>query len=154
MLDLYVEFEAAIETLEHEQVNYALCGGLAVAFFTLPRFTQDIDILIAPEETERGKAILLPLGFKFFSTPMRFDKDAVEVHRLTKIEQSSGDHLFLDLIAAISPETRSILAARIRSTWNEKPIWVVSRAGLIELKKTANRPKDLLDLDALQESAQ
>ncbi len=125
-----------------------------MAFFALPRFTQDIDVLIAPDETERCKTILLPLGFKFFSTPMRFDQDAVEVHRLTKIEQSSGDHLFLDLIAAISPETRSILAARIRSTWKEKPIWVVSKAGLIELKKTANRPKDLLDLDALQETTE
>jgi len=61
--------------------------------------------------------------------------------------------LFLDLIAAISPQVQNILAARIRLLWKEKPVWVVSKAGLIELKKIANRPKDLLDLEALQENA-
>ncbi len=150
MLDLYTEFETVIEALEEHQINYAVCGGLAVSFFAQPRLTQDIDVLLAPAECERCKEILLPLGFQFLSTPMRFDTDTVEVHKLTKIEPGGADYIFLDLIAAISPLTQKILAEHVRLSWKEKPVWIVSRDGLIKLKKAAKRPKDFLDLDALK----
>ncbi len=151
MLDLYTEFEAVIGALEKHQIRYAVCGGLAVSFFAQPRLTQAIDILLTPIECERCKEILLPLGFQFLSTPMRFDNDAVEVHKLTKFETGGNDYVFLDLIAAISPFVQQILAERIRLSWKDKPVWVVSRDGLIKLKELAKRPKDLLDLDALRE---
>lgn len=154
MLDLYTEFEAVIEALEQQQIDYAVCGGLAVSFFAQPRLTQDIDVLLAPAECERCKEILLPFGFQFLSTPMRFDNDAVEVHKLTKFETGGNDYVFLDLIAAISPPVQKILAERIRLSWKDKPVWVVSREGLIKLKETAKRPKDLLDLESLRDETE
>jgi hypothetical protein len=151
MLDLYTEFEAVIDVLEQHQINYAVCGGLAVSFFAQPRLTQDIDILLAPAECDRCKEILLPLGFQFLSTPMRFDNEAVEVHKLAKFETGGTDYVFLDLVAGISPPVQQILAERIRLSWKGKLVWVVRRDGLIKLKETAKRPKDLLDLDTLRE---
>ena len=150
MLDLYVEFEKALDALEQHQINYALCGGLAVTFLAQPRFTEDIDILVSPDDCERCKAILQPLGFKFFSTPMRFDNDIVEVHKLTKIDPGDHDYIFLDVISAISPVAQEILSQRIRLAWKDKQVWVVSRAGLIKLKQASKRPKDQLDIDALE----
>jgi hypothetical protein len=152
MLDLYTEFEAALEVLEEHQINYAVCGGLAVTLLAQPRLTQDIDILVHPDDCDKTKAVLLPLGFKFFSTPMRFDNDTVEVHKLTKIETGGNDYLFLDLVVAISPFSQKILTERIRLSWRNKQIWVVSREGLIALKESSKRPKDLLDLEALKEA--
>jgi hypothetical protein len=152
MLDLYVEFEKVLVTLEQHQINYALCGGLAVTVLAQPRFTEDIDILVSPQDCERCKAVLLPLGFKFFSTPMRFDNDFVEVHKLTKIEPRVNDYLFLDVISAISPVAQEILAKRIRLSWKDKQVWVVTREGLIKLKEASKRPKDQLDIDALKEA--
>jgi hypothetical protein len=152
MLDLYTEFEAVLEVLEKHQINYAVCGALAVTLLAQPRLTQDIDILVHPDDCDKSKAILLPLGFKFFSTPMRFDNDTVEVHKLTKIEPGGNDYLFLDLVVAISPLSQKILTERIRLSWRNKQIWVVSREGLIALKESAKRPKDLLDLEALRET--
>ncbi|MDZ7305372.1 MAG: nucleotidyltransferase family protein [candidate division KSB1 bacterium] len=152
MLDLYTEFEAVLEALETHQINYAVCGGLAVTLLAQPRLTQDIDILVHPDDCDRSKAILLPLGFKFFSAPMRFDNDIVEVHKLTKIEIGGNDYLFLDLVVAISPFSQEILRERIRLSWRNKQIWVVSREGLIKLKESAKRPQDLLDLEALRET--
>ena len=150
MLDLYVEFEKALAALEQHQINYALCGGLAVTFLAQPRFTEDIDILVSPDDCERCKAILQPLGFKFFSTPMCFDNDIVEVHKLTKIDPGDHDYIFLDVISAISAAAQKILSQRIRLAWKDKQVWVVSRAGLIKLKQASKRPKDQLDIDALQ----
>ncbi|MCI0690721.1 nucleotidyltransferase family protein [candidate division KSB1 bacterium] len=150
MLDLYAEFEKALDALEQHQINYALCGGLAVTLLAQPRFTEDIDILVSPDDCERCKAILQPLGFKFFSTPMRFDNDIVEVHKLTKIDPGDHDYIFLDVISAISPVAREILSQRIRLAWKDKQVWVVSRPGLIKLKEASKRPKDQLDIDALK----
>ena len=82
---------------------------------------------------------------------MRFDEDFVEVHRLTEIDSMVGDHLFLDLIAAVSPIAQEILKQRIRLAWQNKEIWMVSREGLIQLKEVSRRPKDLLDIEALQQ---
>jgi hypothetical protein len=150
MLDLYVEFEKVLNTLEQHQIKYALCGGLAVTFLAQPRFTEDIDILVSPDDCEPCKVILQPLGFKFFSTPMRFESDIVEVHKLTKIDPGDSDYIFLDVISAISPVAKEILTNRIRLSWEDKQVWVVSREGLIKLKESSKRPKDQQDIDALK----
>jgi hypothetical protein len=154
MLDLYTEFEAVLDVLEQHQVNYAVCGGLAVILLTQPRLTEDIDILVHPKDCERCKEILLPQGFKFFSTPMRFENDLVEVHKLTKIEPGTNDYIFLDLIAAISPFSQEILSQRLRLAWKGRQLWIVSREGLIKLKESAKRPKDILDLANLKEQTE
>lgn len=150
MLDLHIEFEKVLETLEQHQINYALCGGLAVTVLAQPRFTEDIDILVSPQDCERCKAVLLPLGFKFFSTPMRFDSDFVEVHKLTKIDAETNDYIFLDVVSSISLSAQEILKNRIRLPWQDKQVWVVSRDGLIKLKENSKRPKDQLDIAALK----
>jgi hypothetical protein len=150
---LYIEFEKVLETLEQYQANYALCGGLAVTFLAQPQFTEDIDILVSPDDCERCKAILQPLGFKFFSTPMRFDNDSVEVHKLTKIDPGDHDYIFLDVISAISAAAQEILSQRIRLAWKDKQLWVVPREGLIKLKENSKRPKDQLDIEVLKGGA-
>jgi hypothetical protein len=150
MLDLYAEFGKVLDRLEQHQINYALCGGLAVTFLAQPRFTEDIDILVSPEDCERCKAILQPLGYKFFSTPMRFDNDMVEVHKLTKFDPGDHDYIFVDVISAISPVVQEILSKRIRLAWQNKQVWVVPRDGLIKLKENSKRPKDQLDIEALK----
>ena len=35
--------------LEHEQVQYVVCGGVAINLLGLPRATEDLDIFVAPE---------------------------------------------------------------------------------------------------------
>ncbi len=152
MLDLISEFEAVLEVLEQDQIEYAICGGLAVSFFAQPRLTEDIDILLPLAKVERCKEILRPLDFQFLSSPMRLGNDDVEIHKLTKIEPQGRDYLFLDLVAPISSFAKQVLSERIRLSWKDKPVWVVSREGLITLKEAAKRPQDLLDLDALRES--
>lgn len=150
MLDLYNEFEKVLETVEQHQINYALCGGLAVTFLTQPRFTEDIDILVSPNDCERCKAVLLSLGYKFFSTPRRFDNNLLEIHKLTKIDANTSDYIFLDVLSAISSATQEILSKRIRLNWKDKQVWMVSREGLIKLKENSKRSKDQLDIEALK----
>jgi hypothetical protein len=53
MLDLAAEFEAVVGALAREGVEYAVCGGFAMAIHGYPRATVAIDLLIRPEDEER-----------------------------------------------------------------------------------------------------
>ena len=57
MFDLYEEFRKLIGSLDERQVEYALCGGLAMAVYDRPRTTVDIDLLIVliSLKTMRGR---------------------------------------------------------------------------------------------------
>jgi len=45
-MDILEELKELIKKLNQEEIEYALCGGLAMAIYALPRATLDIDILI------------------------------------------------------------------------------------------------------------
>jgi len=149
-MDVFKEFESVVATLEHEQIPYALCGGLAVGVHAEPRATKDIDILLLTEDVERTKQVLLSCGFKFFSTPMFFADSQIELHKLTKIDRNIGDYIFLDLLLIKSPEATKIWESRQRLMWENQSIWVVSREWLIWMKRLRSSPLDLIDIDALE----
>ena len=152
-MDFFKEFKSVISTLEQAQIPYALCGGLAVGVHAEPRATKDIDILLLTEDVERTKQALLLCGFKFFSTPMFFAENKIELHKLTKIDRNIGDYIFLDLVLIKSPETAKIWESRQRLVWENQPIWIVSREWLIWMKKLRSSPLDLIDIDALEKSS-
>ena len=62
MLDLYEELKAIVAALDENGIDYALCGGLAMAVWGAPRATVDIDLLILAERLEETKAIARSLG--------------------------------------------------------------------------------------------
>ncbi len=47
-MDILGELKELIVKLKQEKIEYALCGGLAMAIYALPRATLDIDLLIEP----------------------------------------------------------------------------------------------------------
>lgn len=52
-MDLYAELIAVIDLLNAEGIEYAVCGGIAVALHGYVRFTHDLDILVRSEDTSR-----------------------------------------------------------------------------------------------------
>ena len=59
--------------LDQAGIDYALCGGLAVAVHGHPRMTKDIDILIRPESLEASKAALADIAYDLESGLFRFN---------------------------------------------------------------------------------
>ncbi len=49
-MDLHDELVSLVGALDAAGVDYALIGGLAVAVWGVPRFTQDIDLLVRRED--------------------------------------------------------------------------------------------------------
>src|SRR5882724_4632604 len=149
MLDIYEEFRNLVAVLEEHEIDYALCGGMAMAVHERPRMTIDIDILIQAESLDRVIAIATELGYKIRGRDMSFANGAVEIRRVSKIDPESGDLLSLDLLL-VTPQRRSAWESRVESEWEGGTFSVVSRAGLIALKQLRMSGQDLDDIKALE----
>ena len=146
-MDLYEELKALIAGLDRDHVDYAIIGGIAVAIWGAPRFTQDIDLLVLREDLERAKATARSCGFVLEALPMDF-RDGTELHRLSKM--AASEHLLVDLMLA----DRHLLApwqSRRRIAFDGGSISVVSRESLIAMKIGAGRQQDLLDVEKLKD---
>lgn len=147
-MDLFAELTALLRALEDAALDYALCGGVALAVHGLPRATKDIDILIRADDIDRLRAVARTCGFTVEALPMTFSSSGITVRRFTKL---SGPHpLMLDALIADGP-LEAVWHTRERLPYSEGSIWVVSRAGLVSLKLAAGRPQDLVDVQRLQE---
>ena len=59
----------------------------------------------------------------------------------------------LDLLLVDSPMLAEIWRTRETFEWESKPVWVVSRQGLIALKRLRGSSQDLADIARLEGSA-
>lgn len=149
MLDIYDEFRQLIEALAAHQVDYALCGGMAMAIHERPRMTIDIDLLIPAEWLDRVIPIARELGYNIRGKDLSFANGAVEIRRVSKIDPSSGDLLSLDLLL-VTPELQKVWDSRVQSDWEGVTLSVVSRAGLITMKRLRRSGQDLDDIKLLE----
>lgn len=150
MLDIYDEFRRLVEVFDAANVEYALCGGMAMAVHQRPRMTIDIDILIPPEFLERVIPIARELGYNIRGKDLSFANGAVEIRRVSKIDTASGDLLSLDFLL-VTPQLESVWESRVVSEWESGTFSVVSREGLIAMKQLRMSGQDLDDIEALAE---
>jgi hypothetical protein len=148
MIDFFQELKELLAALENAQIDYAVCGGVALAIHGAPRATQDIDLLLRREDLDRLRQAIRPFGFTLESFPMDF-ASGVTMQRFTKLIGS--DPLMLDVLFADGPLER-VWAERQTAEIEGGKLRVVSRQGLISLKLAAGRPQDLADIQRLEET--
>lgn len=149
-MDLFEELRALVDALRVAEIDYALCGAVALAIHGLPRATRDIDLMTRPQDLHALREVVRRLGYTIEALPMTFSGSGICMHRFTKLGASPSEPLMLDVLLAQPPidavfETRDTIALEGGSAW------VVSRAGLITLKLAAGRPQDLADVRRLEE---
>ncbi|CAN5667753.1 hypothetical protein BH18ACI4_BH18ACI4_02640 [soil metagenome] len=147
--DIYDELRKLISLLDEHEINYALCGGLAMAIHARPRSTIDIDMLIRSESLEKLLPLVLKLGYTIRGKDLSFAHGAIEIRRVSKIDSESGDLLSLDLLL-VTPELLPIWESRTTAEWEGGKLSVVSRNGLISLKELRGSGQDQDDIKALQ----
>jgi hypothetical protein len=150
VLDLEQELGAIVTALNTAQIEYALCGGMAMAVHGAPRATVDIDLLIRPEDLDRLIEIVAPLGFTFRANPMKFSGGDVRIDRVSKIDSRDGETLMLDLLL-VTPAVENVWDHRESMAWGGGTLNVVSRQGLIQLKTYRSSTQDRADIERLQE---
>jgi hypothetical protein len=149
MFDLFNEFRSLVAALDRNQIDYALCGGLAMAIHGRARATVDIDILLLSDSLDAAKDIAVELGYNIRGLDMSFAKGAIEIRRLSKIDRESGQVLSLDFLL-VTPQIQEIWDRRVKAEWEDGAISVVSREGLIALKSLRNSAQDQADIAVLE----
>lgn len=151
-LDLKQELEALVGALGEASVPFALCGGIAVTIHGAPRLTDDLDLLVPATSIAATKQVAATVGFDVPAAPMVFSRGTPRertVHRVSKLDE--GELLTLDLIV-VAGAFEAVWNDRVVVEWEGRRVPVVSRAGLLTMKRMAGRPKDLLDIAALEGS--
>jgi len=148
MATLLDELSALISALNENGVEYAVCGGLALTIHGFARATFDIDILIQAESLEKSYEIAAAFGYDIRGLDMSFKERGVEIRRVSKIDDD-GEVLPLDFLL-VTPKVEDVWKTREKLLWQDKDLWIVSREGLIKMKKLAGRAKDLIDIDRIR----
>lgn len=148
-MDLFEEVQRLAGAFRDAGVDWALCGGIALAVHGLPRATKDIDILARREDIPRVKTAAASCGFLLEALPMTFSSSGITIQRMTRVD-SSGETLMLDVLFADAP-LQAVWDGRVELMTEGGPLWVVSREGLLTLKLAAGRPQDIVDIQKLKE---
>jgi hypothetical protein len=93
--------------------------------------------------------VALRLGYRIEVGPMVVRKDVVEMHRFSKPDPDTGDLLSLDLLL-VTPALAGAWQARERVAWAHGTLPVVSRSGLVQMKRLRGSGLDLDDIRALE----
>jgi hypothetical protein len=147
MATLLEELLGITSDLEKNGIEYAVCGGLALTIHGFPRATFDIDVLIREESLESAYQIAAKKGFDIKGLDMSFKERAVEIRRVSKIDED-GEVLSLDLLL-VTPKVEDVWESREKLNLQAQDLWIVSHTGLIKMKELAGRPKDLIDIERL-----
>jgi len=141
------ELQGLIKLLRNAKIEYALCGGLAMAVHGWPRSTMDIDILIEKKNLAAARDLAKSLGFKREAHRMYFCDDKIQIHRLIKL--AGEEAIPLDLLT-VTPSLRSAWKQRVTLESAYGPICVVSRKGLAMMKNMRKSGQDKDDIRKLK----
>jgi hypothetical protein len=149
--DLYAEFKAVIQAFNAEGIAYAVCGGLAYSIHVEVRATIDMDFLIGPPDLPRSQQLLVQMGYTPHPRRMVFRGGSVTIQRLWKPQEQGGDVLVIDLLIADEASMPGVWDGREEHVWECLSVWVVSRDGLVALKRLRGSEVDLADIRRLTE---
>ncbi|GMQ96096.1 MAG: nucleotidyl transferase AbiEii/AbiGii toxin family protein [Gammaproteobacteria bacterium] len=158
-MSLYVPLFEALDDL---QVRYVVVGGLATVLHGYARLTADIDLIVDLEPQEVRKCIdaLIKHGMipRLPVDPYDFAELDIRRHwieeknmRVFSLWKPDEPLLSVDLFVEHPIEFELIWSRAEVVALGSVPVRIASIADLIRLKRLANRPQDLIDIEKLTE---
>ena len=141
------DFKELLSLFKKHDVRYLIVGGYAVMRYTEPRFTKDLDVLIAVDD-ENARAVYAAL--EEFGAPLQ-NLSPQDFAEEGYFYQMGLPPLRVDVLMSI-PGVNFAEAWRSRETVTvgETEMCFISKADLIKAKRASGRPQDLLDLENLE----
>lgn len=149
-----------VADLESLQQRFALVGGFAVSARTEPRFTRDVDLVVAVSDDDDAEAVLRALGARGYVVVATVEH--VAAGRLATARLASplapGRELIVDLLFASSGVEQEIAArAEPLELLAGLVVPVATLGDLLALKLLSRdddaRPQDAADIVALRAAA-
>ncbi len=150
-----------LQSLSDDQVQYVLVGGLAVQLHGYLRSTFDIDLVLAMNDENLSRFIdvakrhglvpVIPVPIDSLKDSNQIDKWHREKGMLAFAlrEPQAGGSVVDVLVRPEVPYEKLRIKAVAGSLFANK-VWIASIDDLLAMKRAANRPKDQLDIVALE----
>jgi hypothetical protein len=150
---IIAELYQLAEKFAANRLEYAVCGGLAMAIHGRPRLTVDIDVVVAAQDIPRAAEIAARVGFDDVSGWVHLPLNRLGITRLYRLNKISGAaFLTLDLLEADS-SSNAVFSDRETFDVEGRSIQSLSRAALITMKRDSDRTKDRLDVELLHDES-
>jgi hypothetical protein len=130
-------------------VQFLLIGAFAVSLHGHPRTTGDLDVFVRPDAANADR---IWLALQRFGAPVQ--ALGIEVTDFVKpdtVIQFGVPPRRIDLVTDISGATfEEAWASRVEVTWGDRCVPFLGLATLLANKRATGRPKDILDIAALE----
>jgi hypothetical protein len=140
------DFKEIFRIFNEEGVEYLIVGAHAVMFYTEPRYTKDIDILVNPTVEN---ALKTWNALAKFGAPLK-DISKTDFTDKDLIYQIGIEPNRIDIIMSIAGvEFNEAWQSRQISSYDGTPIAILSKENLIKAKKASGRKQDIIDVERL-----
>jgi hypothetical protein len=148
-LNLQKDLADFVASCLSHKVEFLIVGGYAVALHGYPRFTKDIDLLIACslKNAERIECVLREFGVP------ESEVARADILKPGYAIQVGRPPNRVDLLTSISGvDWDAAWASKIQIKLSGQKCWMIGRDLLIQNKRASARPQDLVDVDNLSSS--
>jgi len=136
-----------VSLFQKHGVDFAVCGGFAVAHYGFIRMTMDFDLLVLPSAGNAAKIVDALGEFGFGGAGFSAETFMEPGAAITLGEQPNQ----IDLLTSMSSQPPAEILEKANIVEIEGlRMKVVSYSGLLAAKKEAGRGKDLLDVEELE----
>jgi len=149
MPTLLDEFTNLTNALNERKIEYAVCGGWAMAILGFPRATIDIDLLILSENLDEVWKIANGFGYDVEGLPLHFHDGKIEIRRISKIDRETKSLITSDFLLG-TEALKEVWRNRKTYRWNRGIVFSVSKEGLIFMKTISGRLQDLADIERIE----
>jgi len=140
------DYEGFLRLLNKYKVRYCIVGAFAVAFYAIPRYTKDIDILIEPSRLNAERMLNALKEFGFGSMGLSIEDFAKE----GMIIQLGYEPVRIDIVTSINGcSFEKVWRNRRRGRYGRAMVNFIGLNELIENKRAASRKQDMMDIEIL-----
>ncbi|HOP29486.1 MAG TPA: hypothetical protein PK293_03015 [Spirochaetota bacterium] len=140
------DFRELLELLNEKKAEYLVIGAFALAFYGVPRYTGDLDLLVKPSP-ENAKLVLSALNEFGFSSSDLTEED---FSNPGIVIQLGYPPVRIDLITSITGVSwDEAFSNSLKGPFDDITVRFIGKKEFIKNKKAIGRLKDLADIEAI-----
>ncbi|MBE3043375.1 hypothetical protein IMZ48_12555 [Candidatus Bathyarchaeota archaeon] len=140
------DFKEFIESLNKNSVRYLIVGSFALSYYSEPRYTKDIDILVDSTASNADRLMTAIREFGFSDIELG-SRDFLEPDQVIQLGIAP---LRIDLLTSLKGiPFADAWDRRTTGQYGDIPAFYISKQDLIDHKKLVGRKQDLADIEKL-----
>jgi len=140
------DFEEFIELLNKQKVKYLIVGAYALALYSEPRNTGDIDVFVESSKENAEKILKVLELFGFGEIGITFE----DLISKNMVVQLGVPPVRIDILTSISGvKFKEAYNSKVEHKFGNSKTYFLSKENMIINKKASGRKKDLADLESL-----